>query len=100
MSVAPECEHTVRTKTIEGSFCTRCGKQMSWSGITFSNLPPPPPMPWDRPELVGWDIIGMNHYSVRGTRRLFVAMVKEGQAIRAEGPNEHAVFAELARLAK
>lgn len=57
-------------------------------------------MPWDRPELEGWDIIGMNHYTVQGVRHLFVAMVRDGHAIRAEGPVETEVFNQLVRLAR
>lgn len=58
-------------------------------------------MPWDRSELAGWSIIGMNHYSLNGERRLFVAMVRERDfvGIRAEGPDEVKVFEEIARKA-
>lgn len=50
---------------------------------------------WARPELAGWDIVGMNHYSIDGERRLFVAMVKGDRWIRAEGDDEK-VFDQLA----
>ena len=56
-------------------------------------------MPWDRPELSGWDIIGMNHYSLAGERRLFVAMVRGKNWIRSEGPDEEQVFNDLAQQA-
>ena len=46
-------------------------------------------VPWNNPELDGWDIIGMNHYHQNGVRRLFVGMVnQDGLAIKAEGHDE------------
>jgi hypothetical protein len=56
-------------------------------------------MPWNRPELEGWDVIGLNHYTLAGERRLFVGMVRGTRWIRAEGPDENAVFADLAAQA-
>lgn len=61
-------------------------------------------MPWDRPELRGWSIVGMNHYHIpneAGVRekRLFVAMTKDGRCVVAEGPDESLVFDEIARKA-
>jgi hypothetical protein len=56
-------------------------------------------MPWDRPELTDWSIIGMNHYTLAGERRLFAAMVNGTRWIRAEGADEAAVFGDLARQA-
>lgn len=41
--------------------------------------------PWDRPELEGWDIVGMNHYHQAGVRMLFIAMTKRGLAIQVDG---------------
>jgi len=49
-------------------------------------------MPWHRPELDAWSIIGMNHYTLEGRRHLFVAMVSGKRWIRAEGRDEEAVF--------
>lgn len=56
-------------------------------------------MPWDRVELRGWSIVGMNHYRVAGVRNLFVAMTKDGMCITAEGPGERWVWKDLARKA-
>ncbi len=56
-------------------------------------------MPWERPELAGWSIIGMNHYTQAGQRRLFVAMVNGPRWIRSEGADEAAVFRDLAQQA-
>lgn len=56
-------------------------------------------MPWDRVELRGWSIVGMNHYHVGGIRRLFVAMTKDGRCIKAEGVYEPNVWRDLAALA-
>jgi hypothetical protein len=57
-------------------------------------------MPWDRVELRGWSIVGMNHYHVDGERRLFVAMTKDWRCITAEGSYEINVWNELAARAK
>ena len=57
------------------------------------------PMPWDRPGLAGWSIVGMNHYTVDGERRLFVAMVRGTLCVRAEGAVESRVFDDLAARA-
>lgn len=56
-------------------------------------------MPWDRVELRGWSIVGMNHYHVGGIRRLFVAMTKDGHCIKAEGTYEPNVWKDLAAAA-
>ncbi len=56
-------------------------------------------MPWDRVELRGWSIVGMNHYHVGGARQLFVAMTKGGRCITAEGSNEVNVWKDLAMAA-
>lgn len=52
-------------------------------------------LPWNRPELAGWEIVGMNHYHVKGKRCLFVAMTRDRRCITAEGSNEQAVFGLL-----
>lgn len=55
-------------------------------------------MPWDRVELRGWSIVGMNHYYVNGERRLFCAMTNSaGRCIKAEDCDEVEVFKSLAR---
>lgn len=57
-------------------------------------------MPWDRVELRGWSIVGMNHYHVGGARQLFVAMTNaDGRCITAEGSHERQVWKDLARKA-
>ena len=58
-----------------------------------------PPMPWNRPELEGWSICGMNHYHVAGVRHLFVSMARGQQCIKAESAIERNVFASLAAQA-
>ena len=57
-------------------------------------------MPWRRTELDHWDIIGMNHYYVKGVRYLFVAMGSNGRYIKAEGIDDEGVFDDLVRLAE
>lgn len=53
-------------------------------------------LPWNRPELEGWTIVGMNHYFVSGVKHLYCAMMNEaGGAIKAEGIDEIAVFDKL-----
>jgi hypothetical protein len=46
-------------------------------------------MPWDFPSFSGWEIVGMNHYHMKGERRLYVAMIKTGTnyCIQADGDN-------------
>ncbi len=56
-------------------------------------------MPWEPLTNDGWAIVGMNHYHLKGTRHLFVAMTKAGRCITAEGSDEAAVFDHLAELA-
>lgn len=57
-------------------------------------------MPWDRFELRGWSIVGMNHYHAYGVRHLFVAMAdNRGRCIKAEGRDEAEVFKSLERQA-
>lgn len=53
--------------------------------------------PWNLAPLAHWDIVGMNHYYVKGDKRLFVAMVHcdHGYCIRAEGRPDESVFALL-----
>jgi hypothetical protein len=56
-------------------------------------------LPWNSGVLASWSIVGMNHYHLGGVRRLFVAMVKDGRCIKAEGADEAGVFEELTKLA-
>lgn len=53
-------------------------------------------LPWQMPPLERWAIVGMNHYFIDGKKRLFVAMVRNGRCIKAEGADERDVFAYLA----
>lgn len=55
--------------------------------------------PWQHPALLGWSIIGLNHYYVNNCRHLFVAMGKDGHFIKAEGQNELAVWTDLVEQA-
>jgi predicted phage-related endonuclease len=58
-----------------------------------------PLFPWNSDELSGWWIVGMNHYrGDDGSRRLYVAMMRGGFCIKAEG-GESAVWPELRRKA-
>lgn len=58
-------------------------------------------LPWAEPPLDEWSIVGMNHYhNIKGVKCLFVAMVKDGICIQAEGPIEELVFIDLKRMAK
>lgn len=52
-------------------------------------------LPWKRPALLSWSIVGMNHYHVNGEQRLFVAMTKGLRCIQAEGSSEEGVFSAL-----
>lgn len=56
--------------------------------------------PWRRHPLSAWSIVGMNHYHVDGQRRLFVAMTKDGECIKAEGPDDGRVWVRLGEMAK
>lgn len=58
------------------------------------------PMPWNHPDLNGWDIVGMNHYHAEGGRSLFVAMTRAGHCVVAEGHDELGVFNALAAQAR
>jgi hypothetical protein len=51
--------------------------------------------PWQDPAFRGWLIVGMNHYHVKGERRLFVAMVKDGRCIQEEGPDDEYLWNRL-----
>lgn len=53
--------------------------------------------PWSCFPLNEWSIVGMNHYFRAGQKHLFVAMCKNGKAIKAEGTNETGVFDSLKR---
>lgn len=55
---------------------------------------------WNEPPLDMWAIVGMNHYFVEGKKYLFVAMMRDGRCIKAEGVDEHKVFQELAEAAR
>jgi len=59
-------------------------------------------MPWNTSAFEGWSIIGMNHYGQGTLRYLFVAMGHtSGIFVKAEGPDEDAVFQALAdRIAR
>ena len=58
-----------------------------------------PYLPWRRPELEGWLIVGMNHYSLEGELHMFVAMTKGDRCIVAEGIDGPGVWDELAKKA-
>ena len=68
--------------------------------LLFGRLPEPAPLPWVTGPLAEWAIIGLNHYHVDGVRHLFVSMGRKRRYIKAEGPDERAVFADLARQAR
>lgn len=54
--------------------------------------------PWNSKILKEWSIVGMNHYFVEGIKKpryLFVAMSKDRQLVKAEGPDEEMVFKDL-----
>ena len=51
--------------------------------------------PWMMKPLDEWSIVGMNHYSVDGERRLFVAMSKDGRCIKAEGQDDRFLWNRL-----
>lgn len=55
--------------------------------------------PWRHPDLDGWSIVGMNHYQMYGTRRLFVSMEKDGRCIKAEGLDLPGIWENLRRQA-
>lgn len=57
-------------------------------------------LPWHLPPLDEWEIVGMNHYHQNGSRRLFVAMVREGHCIKAEGPDTIMLWDELRHKAE
>lgn len=56
-------------------------------------------LPWKRAEFDGWSIVGMNHYQLNGGRFLFVATVKDGRCIKAEGADTTSLWDDLARMA-
>ncbi len=51
--------------------------------------------PWLQKPLDEWAIVGMNHYFVNGQRFLFVAMVKDGRCIKAEGQDDRYLWNKL-----
>lgn len=64
------------------------------------NGQPPQPMPWQRAELAGWSIVGMNHYHQGGQKHLFVSMARNGRCITAEGADATRVWDDLATKAR
>lgn len=60
----------------------------------------PSAMPWQRAELAGWSIVGMNHYHQGGQKHLFVSMVRNGRCITAEGTDATRVWDDLATKAR
>lgn len=56
--------------------------------------------PWQSHRLDDWSIVGMNHYRQDGERRLFVSMERGGRCIKAEGPDDGRLWAELERQAQ
>lgn len=56
-------------------------------------------LPWLRPGLIDWSIVGMNHFRLEGRPEdyLYVAMTNEGRCITAQGSNQVAVWDELER---
>lgn len=56
-------------------------------------------LPWKRPELADWRIVGMNHYRQDGADRLYIAMTRGDRAVQAEGPDAPALWNELAAKA-
>lgn len=58
-------------------------------------------MPWRDLVKLGWSIVGMNHYNLKGIKHLFVAMTnKEGRCIHQEGSIESDVWSGLFEKAK
>lgn len=51
--------------------------------------------PWKLKPLDEWSIVGMNHYSVNGERRLFVAMTKGKRCIVEEGHDDEYLWNRL-----
>jgi len=51
--------------------------------------------PWKLGVLRDWDIVGMNHYYVKGEKRLFVAMSKDGVLIKEEGKDTNLIWERL-----
>jgi hypothetical protein len=50
---------------------------------------------WKMVPLDEWAIVGMNHYFVNGKKLLFVAMVKDGRCIKAEGEDNRYLWNRL-----
>lgn len=54
-------------------------------------------LPWHRPELKQWMIVGMNHYHMGAERWLYVSMIWRGvHCITAEGPDTSRLWDNLA----
>lgn len=56
--------------------------------------------PWKTWPLINWNICGMHHYTVEGDSYLYVAMVKEGRCISAEGLDNAQVWERLRSAAE
>lgn len=56
--------------------------------------------PWKHPDLDGWAIVGMNHYVHDDEMFLFVAMTSGNYCIKAEGPDDPAIWADLRAQAR
>lgn len=54
---------------------------------------------YNRKELKGWDIVGMNHYYVDDFRYLFIAMSKNGKLIKVEGFDNDKLWSQLVEQA-
>jgi hypothetical protein len=58
------------------------------------------PLPWQHPDLLGWTIVGMNHYREDNGRKLFIAMTRAGHCIKVEGPDDRELWDRLAVMAR
>lgn len=56
-------------------------------------------LPWLREPLIGWSIVGMNHYHQDGNRYLFVAMTRDDRCIVEEGLDDEALWNRLCEKA-
>ncbi len=57
--------------------------------------------PWRHADLIDWTIVGMNHYREgSGRRMMFVAMMRRGHCIKAEGPDDGEVWFRLMAQAR
>lgn len=51
--------------------------------------------PWNQPPLDAWSICCMNNRRENGEKFLFVSMAKDGNCIKAEGPDDREIWADL-----